>query len=217
MIFISKRGGLILPELRTAPAYIIGGSPAITQQVGTLVGDLVVVVAYSTSGTAPNEAVPGALMTTVSVLTAIRSGRIAYRIATVAGTASLTTWTGGTGAYGIFTFKAGTFNPTTPFNNGGSTYFFTSEPDGRVDYPALTAPPNAKCLGLWISFTNLGPTHFGEVTSTTTMWDRDISSWYSRGMYRAQGSAFAGQSVNHLSGSAAQTLAFSGYIVGATT
>ena len=219
MLFIKKSGvgsgTFVQPDFRTTPAHFVGGSPAITQQTDTVVGDLVVIVAFSTSGSLPDEASPGTLMTTVDTLTAIRSGRLAYRIATTAGTASLSTWGGSINSYGIFTIKKDTFNPSTPFNDGGAGYFFTSEPDGNIPYPALTAPPNSKCMAFFTAYSNLGPVHYGLVSGATSMWDRDATNHYSRGQYKAQESAFAGQTVSHITGTAAQTLACSGYIVGA--
>jgi hypothetical protein len=202
-----------LPSFRTPAAYTIGS--AITAQAATQVGDLTVIWAFGTGVAAPAE--PGALMTTVDIMDAptARKGTLDYRIATGAGATSFGTYTG-TSAWGVMTFVAGTFDAVTPIHKGGnSNVFSTSEPDNFVTYPTLTAAPNAVCMGFLTAFSNLGPLEYGLATGATSRWNQNTSSHFSRGQ-TAPLASLAGFNLNHISGSAAQTLVSAGYIVGFT-
>lgn len=212
MIVIKVRRGLILPELRVAPAYTVGGgtSQAITTQVGTLTDDLTLIFAFSTTPSVGDEAVPGALMTTLDTDTGARKGRAAYRI--FDGTTNLTTWTNTT-AWGIMTFKAGTYNDSSIFSNGGAGYFNVSTPDNNVLYPALTAPPHVKCLKIDVAFSNQ-TVGFGQISGSTDMWNRSNTTWNSRAQYRNQTTAWSNTNVTHTIGSSTETLQFSAYLRG---
>jgi hypothetical protein len=200
----------ILPAFRVPAAYTLSAIPA--AQAGTLIGDLTVILAFGTGASAPTE--PGALMVSVDSDAGIRKGRLAYRIATADGVVSFGTWTG-CSSWAVMTFIGGTFDATTPFDDGGAGYFFTSEPDTSIAYPALAAAPNSACLAFWSAYSNLGPVEYGLVASSDSRWLRSTVSSYSRGATSARAS-FAGETVAHASGSAAQTLACSGYVVGFT-
>jgi hypothetical protein len=200
-----------LPSFRVNPVYTIGN--AVAAQSATQVGDLTLIWAFGTGVAAPAE--PGALLTTVDTNTGARKGTLDYRIATAPGAVSFGTYTG-TSAWGVMTFEAGTFDVATPIHKGGNAnVFFTNEPDNFVAYPSLSAAPNAVCLGFLTAFSNLGPLEYGLAAGATSRWNRNATSDYSRAQ-TAPLASYAGASINHVSGSAAQTLGCAGYIVGFT-
>lgn len=211
MFLIRGSRGLTMPELRTAAAWNAPGGTtnAISTQTGTQTGDLTIVFAVSTTGVTPDEATPGALMTTVDTLNDARRTRIAYRI--FDGTTNLTTWTQTT-SHGLVTIKAGTFHAAAPFSDGGAGYLNSSEPDNYVVWPSMTAPPNAKSWLLQFAWSNPAYT-IGPWPGTTDLWN--ISAGFSsRCMYKHQTTAVTGANVNHTSGTAAQTAQFSAYLRG---
>jgi hypothetical protein len=214
-MMVASGGGWRLPEVRETPVFFVPGgtSQAISAQATTEIGDLIMIFAYGTGGSVPDEGSPGTLFTTIDSESGTRKGRVAYRIASSAGTHSLSTWTA-TSSYGIATFKKNSFDAVAPFDTGGLTdELFVSEPDGHVVYPALTTPPVRKTLMIGAAYSNLTAS-FGAITGATTGWNQTTGGSYSRMFYKYQQAAFAGENVNHVSGTPAQTLGFLTYLKG---
>jgi hypothetical protein len=200
-MMVASGGGWRLPEVRETPLFFVPGgtSQAISAQATTEIGDLIMIFAYGTGGSVPDEGTPGALFTTIDSEAGTRKGRVAYRIASSAGVA---------------TFKKNSFDAVAPFDAGGLTEeLFVSEPDGHVVYPALTTPPVRKTLMIGAAYSNLTAS-FGAITGATTGWNQTTGGSYSRMFYKYQQAAFAGENVNHVSGTPAQTLGFLTYLKG---
>jgi hypothetical protein len=202
-----------MPQVRGTPTLFVDGSSTqdVVADATTEVGDLMLVLAFGTSGTIPAE---GAVdFTDLDSIADARKGLAAYRIATDPGAHTLGTFSQSL-AVGLLTFKKGTFNPVTPFDAGGLTdELFTNEPDSHVAYPALSAPVARKSLMICCAYSNLVAS-YGALSDSTTAWNRTATSNYTRCFYRYQPGAFAGENVNHVSGTPAQTCGFITYLRG---